>query len=302
MRKIQALIFGSCFLWASSALAFDVYFKNGDKLSGTIIDEDQHSMVLRTPEAGQVKVDKASIDLPKTYPEQYAPPPPAAPPIPPPVQWKNTASMGYTQTEGNTKAQLGQFATNIDRKTPFNEETFKYDAFYSSSNRVMNGRKFDGLLRYALSFGKALKWYNFYTIQADQDRFADIRYRLNPAIGVGYWFSDTDDLKLKSELAAGYQYTAYYGETKNMGEAVLEPNLFFDKRLIRNLHLSENLTFYPSVSRLGDYRYSSETGLINQITAHWAFKMSFIDDFNSRPPAGIKKTDYTWITSLNYTF
>ncbi len=102
------------------------------------------------------------------------------------------------------------------------------------------------MARYAYSFGGDLKWYNFYKLEADEDYFADIDYRLTPSTGVGYWFSDTDDLKAMAEMGLGYQYTNYRIEVKSTGEPVLVPRIFIDKRLIAKLHLSEDLTAYPS--------------------------------------------------------
>ncbi|MDE2009226.1 MAG: DUF481 domain-containing protein [Candidatus Omnitrophica bacterium] len=167
----------------------------------------------------------------------------------------------------------------------------------------MNGKKFYGLLRYAYSFGPNLKWYNFYKLEGSQDYFADIYWRLNPAVGVGYWFSDTPDWKANAELGNGWQYTAYRLETNNdSGQPVLVPRFFIDKRLIANLHLTEDFTCYPSLENFSNYRFRSETDLVNQITLRWALKIGYTDDFNSTPPPGFKKNDYIWLAALVYHF
>jgi putative salt-induced outer membrane protein YdiY len=305
MKFFKSLIFMCCFLWATSAWSIEIYLKNGDKISGTVTGDNGTFMMVQTLAAGEIKIDKAFIDLPKTYPEKYAPPHILAAPQPPPppkVEWKKTFSVGYTQNGGNTKNQLGQLDAFINRKTDTDELTFKYDALYSSSSDVINGRKFYGMLRYANSFGSNLKWYNFYKMEGDQDRSADIYYRLDPSIGRGYWFSTTDDLKAMAELGIGYQYTHFYSNTKPTGSPVLVPRFFIDKRLFGKLHLSEDFTFYPSLDNLNDYRFRSETDLTNQISARWALKISYIDSFNSVPPLSVKKNDYTFVTSLQYTF
>ncbi len=306
MRASLLYILVVCLLWASSAWGMEIYLKNGDKITGVIVTEDAQSMVVQTLAAGNIKINKSFIDFPKTYPEKYAPPqipqqkPTAAVPA---VEWKRDLSLGYTQNGGNTKSQSGQFSTSINRKTSADEETVKFDSAYSSSDGVMNGKKFYGLLRYAYSFGSNLKWYNFYKVEGSQDYFADIYYRVTPSTGVGYWFSDTDDLKAMAEVGIGYQYTAYRIETTpDNGTPVLVPRFFIDKRLVGNLHLSEDLTTYPSLENINDYRVRSETDLVNQITRAWALKISYVDDFNSDPPPGFKRQDYTWVTSLEYHY
>jgi len=306
MQKLRILIFCICFLWTASAWGLEIYLKNGDKITGVIVGQDGTSILVQTLAAGEIKISRSFIDLPKTYPERYAPPqipsqkPAAALPA---VEWKKDMSLGYTQNGGNTRKQLGQLSISINRKTHTNESTVKFDSFYSSTNGKMDGKKFYGMLRYAYSFGNNLKWYNFYKIEGDQDYFADIYYRVTPSTGVGYWFSDTNDLKAMTEVGIGYQYTAYRIETTpDKGEPVLVPRAFIDKRLIANLHLSEDLTVYPSLENINDYRVRSETDLVNQITQRWSCKISYIDEFNSNPPPGFKKNDYTWMTSLEYHY
>jgi putative salt-induced outer membrane protein len=306
VRTLKVFVLVLCFLGTTSAWASVIYLKNGDKITGDVVVDDPDSILVDTLAAGVIKINKSFIDLPKTFPEKYGPP--SATPQPqvvavPAVEWKKDLSLGYTQTEGNTKAQSGQVSASLNRKTPGNETTLKFNALYSSSDGVMNGKKFYGMARYAYSFGNDLKWYNFYKLEGDQDYFADIEYRLTPSTGVGYWFSTTDDLKLLTELGIGYQYTEYRIETSpNGGEPVLVPRFFVDKRLIGNLHLSEDLTMYPSLDDFRDYRFHSETALVNPITQRWSLKISYTDDFNSDPPVGFKKNDSTWLTSLEYHY
>lgn len=305
--KLRVFILVLFFLWtASSAWALEIYLKNGDKITGAIVGDDGSSILVQTLAAGEIKIDKSFIDLPETYPEKYGPsaiPQQKQTVAVPAVVWQKDVSLGYTQMGGNTKSQAGQISASINRKTAANETTLKYEGDYSSSNEVMNGKKFYGMARYAYSFSSNLKWYNFYKLEGDQDYFADIYYRITPSTGVGYWFSDTDNLKAMTELGIGYQYTSYRIETTpNGGEPVLVPRFFIDKRLIGNLHISEDLTAYPSLDNFSDYRFRSETDLVNQITQRWSCKISYIDDFNSDPPPGFKKQDYTWVTSLVYHY
>jgi len=296
-------MFAVCFLWVSSAWGVEIYLKNGDKITGDVKADNGVSLLVETKSMGEVKIDKTFIDLGRTYPElQKSMQKPAAIVVLA-VVWKKDLSVGFTQSGGDTRKQLWNFDTTLNRKTPYNETSMKLDSFYSSTNGKMDGKKFYGMLRYAYSFGNSLKWYHYYDMEGDQDYFADIYYRLDPSTGVGYWFSDTDDLKLKAELGVGYQYTNYRIETTpNSSEPVLVPRFFIDKRLIGNLHLSEDLAYYPSLDNFNDYRFRSETDLINQITQQWFLKISYIDDFNSIPPSGFKKNDYTWVTSLVYHF
>jgi putative salt-induced outer membrane protein YdiY len=322
MRKfIIAMVF--CILWMTVAEAIEIYLTNGDKVTGVVLRETDRFVVLKTLGAGEIKLDKAFIDRQKTYPQEYGSAPQKQDPQEPlpsqkktapeqkiaeisrveeAIVWNKKLALGYTQSGGNTTKRQGMLSSMLNRKNTANESTMKFDVFYSSSSGKMDAKKFYGMLRYAYSFGKNLKSYIFYKLEGDQDRFADIHYRFIPSLGNGYWFSDTEDLKLMTELAVGYQYTNYRHDIKSTGESVLVPRFFLDKRLIENLHLSEDLTFYPSLEDLHEYRFKSETSLVNKINERWSCRIQFVDEFNSNPMGTAKENDYRWITSLDYNF
>jgi len=158
------------------------------------------------------------------------------------------------------------------------------------------------MIRYAFSFGASKKWYNFYKTEAEHDRFANIKYRITPSTGLGYWFSDTDDWKLLTEAGIGYEYTEYRDDTDSDGEVILIPRLFFEKTLFNNSRFSQDITMYPSLSEFGEYRVRSESSFINPINGHISLKLSLIDEYNSDPADDTKKNDLRFISSLMYSF
>jgi putative salt-induced outer membrane protein YdiY len=302
MKKWSAVLF-LILASVSWANAMEIYLNNGDKISGVVVREDDRTLVLKTMAADEVTISKAFIDRQKTYPEEYATKTASAATSPADVEWKKHVSLGYTRSGGNTRKTQGILSANVNRKTKFNEATFKFDSLYSTgSNEKVDARKYYGLLRYANSFGRDLKWYNFYKLEGDQDRFSNIDYRVIPSVGRGYWFSDTEDWKLMTEAGVGYQYTNFVDNTKSKGEVILTPRLFLDKRLVAKLHLTEDLTVYPSLDNTQNYRLRSETALVNQISEHWSGKIQLIDNYNSNPQGTAKKNDYTFITALEYNF
>ena len=78
----------------------------------------------------------------------------------------------------------------------------------------------------------------FYKLEADHDRFANINYRLTPAIGLGYWFSDTDDYKLMLEAGMGIEYTKFRDSSADSDELIIIPRAFLEKKLIGNSMIS----------------------------------------------------------------
>jgi len=68
------------------------------------------------------------------------------------------------------------------------------------------------------------------------------------------------------------------------------------------ISVDRDFTLYPSLSERGEYRLHSETALVNPISDHVAWKVSFIDDYKSNPSGNIKKNDFQLISSIDYLF
>jgi len=145
-------------------------------------------------------------------------------------------------------------------------------------------------------------WYNFYRVEADHDRFADIDYRFVPAAGVGYWFYDLPKLKLLLEAGAGYEHTSYRSNIKDKGNWVLVPRAFFEKELFTNTKIRQDVSYYPAFEDFSDYRIHSETILDIAMNQKLSLRISLIDDYNADPPADTKDNDLRVISSLAYSF
>jgi len=290
-------IFFTFFIFISmeGIYAEEIYLKNGDRISGKIIEETATTMIIETQAMGKIFIDtdfvkkeeNAKVEIVQEESD---------------IQWQRKITVGYSQTSGNTQASQGSSELSVSRKTKKDEWTGTLKAFISTSNEKMDAKKFYGMGRYAFSFRDELKWYNFYKFESEQDHFANIGYRFIPSAGIGYWLSDDEDWKLMTEGAVGFEHTNYRDGTKSDNGAILIPRGFLEKKLLGNLRFSEDITLYPSLSEGGEYRLHSETIFINPITDQVAWKVSFIDDYNSKPSGNTKKNDFRLISSLDYSF
>jgi len=219
------------------------------------------------------------------------------------ITWKREVALGYNYATGNTRES--QFSGNflLSRKNKHIDEwTAKGNMYYSSAKRKMDAHKWYGMGRYAYSFGSMKGWYNFYRVEADHDRFADIDYRFVPAAGVGYWFYDLPKLKLLLEAGAGYEHTSYRSNIKDKGNWVLVPRAFFEKELFTNTKIRQDISYYPAFEDFSDYRIHSETILDIAMNQKLSLRISLIDDYNADPPADTKDNDLRVISSLAYSF
>ena len=284
-------------LLASTVKADEIILKNGDKITGTIIEEDEASRVrVRTEAMGVVEISKNHVESYSTD-EQIR-----QAKMEKESAWTRKISLGYSETGGNTEDSAFTGEARIHRKRSEDETTFRYNAYVSSSNDKQDARKFSAMGRYARSFGDEKEWFRFITLEGSQDRFSNIDYRIVPSAGVGYWFIDEPDHKFMTELSAGVEHTSYRNNTDSETEAVLIPHGYYEKLLFNDLRFSEDLTLYPSLSELGDFRLRTETAISQPLNEQMNWKLSYISEYDSDPAGNTKKMDYRFISSLEYTF
>lgn len=286
-------------LLSSPLYADEVWLINGDKLSGSITKDGKNKITLESDIYGVLTIEKKNIDH-VVMPQK----PSASASINDGIQieWIREIDAGYSITTGNTETSNFSFSSHINRKSPWDEYTFKASIHQSSSQEKMDDQKWGVSGRYAYSFGQAKKWYHFFKLETNHDKFGGIDYRIIPSSGIGYWFSDNDPFKALSELALGYEYTEYNNDTEASEEVVLIPRLFAEWNIYGDTRLSEELFIYPSLTDLGEYRLSSETVFTNPINDHVALKLKYINDYNSNPPDNTKKHDMIFTSSLSCSF
>ncbi len=311
-----AIIMLSILGFLNTALADEIYLKNGDKVSGRIVKKTQENISIETDAMGIVSINTASIEKIKAvqaiHPEAITTKTPKALASETPAElpaenkqivWVKEAALGYNRVTGNSReSQLsGSFLINRNN-IRVNEWTLKGNLYYSSTKRKMDAQKWYSSGRYGYSFTSTKRWYNFYKIEADHDRFADIDYRLVPSAGVGYWFFDTPDFKLMTEAGIGFEHTAYRSNIKDGSEWVLIPRAFLEKRLFDNTTISQDIFYYPTLENFRNYRLRSSTTLNVAMNKRFSIRVSLIDEYNSLPPEDVKENDLRLITALACSF
>lgn len=293
------LILKTSNLWAGTdESSVTIHLKNGDRISGTIVSEDDGQITLSNKPIGTISLKRKYIE--KIVSVEKAATEPVKKETAPKL-WKREIAAGYNRSSGNT--EIDKLSVNIfaNRKTEDNEFTIKGDGLLSSSDKKMDAQKWYGMLRYAYSFWKR-KWYNFYKLEGDHDRFAQIDYRIIPSTGIGYWFSDRPEWRAMVEVGIGWEHTNFRSAEDNKDEAVLIPRMMIEKQLFPGLCISEDLIVYPLLTDIGEFRLRSETAITSRINDALSFRLSFVDEYNSDPPDGAKKNDAQMTSSLLYSF
>lgn len=284
--------------WTTAALADKVYLKNGDKITGNIISDSTAYLTIETEAMGKLHITRSFVKGYRTDKELQTEAAKAADQ----VTWTRKVQIAASDTGGNTNENQASGEIKLNRKTGQDEATFKMTASTQGGRDRAEKRKFYGLLRYARSFGSRKQWYHFARIEGNRDTAANVRYRIVPAYGVGYWFADKDRFKAMVEGAFGWERTYYEDDTASKSETVFTPRGYLEKTFENGLKFSEDITLYPSLEEVSALRLRSETKLSGKITAQLSWILDFLNEYDAQPAAERKKYDYTVSTGIEYAF
>lgn len=216
-------------------------------------------------------------------------------------KWSGDASLGYLQTNGNTKKSSLNGSASAKRMFEGAELSAKVNIYNSTSDKTMDSQTWDALLRYSFDFGETNRWFNSYQIGVDHDRFADIDYRITPAAGIGYWLYKEEGFKWMVETSFGYEITEYRSSKDQDSSAVAILHTNVEKSVFKDAKLSEDLSIIPSLGD-GGTRIKSTTELTNPLTDSLDLSLKYILDHDTEPSPDKKKTDTKIITGIKYSF
>lgn len=292
-------------LLGSDARADEIFLKNGDRITGRVIGRDGTAISLLTESMGAVEINMEQVErvVLSDAREEEASSVTVPGKAPVKIEWKKELSIGVDAARGNTHTTgvAGDFLVNRNH-VHVNEITLKGNMFYAEEDKKTDSQKWYTLARYAFSFSPSRKWYNFYRVETDHNKFSDIYYRVVPASGIGYWFSDRDDFKFLAEAALGWEHTAYISDNKDEDEIVLVPRVSLEKKVLDNTSIAGDVYFYPSIRDFSDYRLRAEASVTSGLTDNISIRASVINEYVSSPvDEDIKNNDIRLLTSLVFS-
>ena len=245
MAQKQSLQFATLALFAITAHADEVLLKNGDKITGTVINKSDNQLEMKTDYADKVvikwdavqtlKSDKPITLILKDKQELTGIANTAADgtmtlksdgvyntqPIPlaniTEINKKfftGAVNVGGALADGNTTRQAYHGDANVtlrgrDDKVNLGGQYNYADSEDSATNvTTLNARNFQLFGTYSHFFTE--KWYGYANGLFTNDRLQNIQLRSAFGVGAGYAFFDTDDLHLSLEAGPAYVNTSFY--------------------------------------------------------------------------------------------
>lgn len=331
--------FASLVMLAAAAplLADEIIFKNGDRLTGTIVEMTAGELIIDTAVAGKVTVkmsdvqtfstdkplelrfkDGSRIKQPVTKSEQ--PGTVSAPGAagtattsftldqvasinPSFDKWTGSLLLGGMVAFGNTQAQQLNVGLDLERRTEKDRLAVGGDYRFGRQRNPDTGISAtttdDWSLYGQYDYFLNEKLYLFGRLDVLSDNIADLNIRFSPSVGGGYLWVDTPKITFRTEAGLGWTYEDY---------DLTGSNDFFSARLaygytneLRDgVVLFHNLEYLPSLEDISAFRLNADLGLRVKLT-DVLFAEGKIDwRFNSDPPPSVEENDTRVMLSIGW--
>ncbi len=332
---ITALLIFNVFTFTSLA-ADEVQMKNGDRISGQIIDMKDSKLVIKTGYAGNVSVKWSEVaDLKTDQPisvlltddtvlkgspqgfdqgkmrlstekvtetVSFAPADVKSinPPKVPPVKFNVRANVGLTYTSGNTDKNTEHFDGEFIARTVKNRYTAGGEINRTEDTGIKTESNSLGYLKYDHFLSE--KWFAYSNALFEKDRFKDLSLRSVIGIGSGYQFYENKITNLSLEGGINYvneNYIEAADDSYSSGRWALTYDRYFYDKAFQFFHFHEG---FISLEDSDDLFIKSRTGFRVPLFDHFNATLQYNLDWEKTPSVGREKSDKTLMFTLGYSF
>lgn len=326
------------FITLRPALADEIVFANGDRLTGTITQAAGGKVTIKTDVAGEVTVELAKVKtfsttapvqlhvgdkLVVTAPVAAGPDgsvqttPPGGGPVtvaikdistinPPPVKWTGAVTLNGMLTRGNSNTESLGFTADAVRRAEKDRISAGAGYLYGrqedpdTEEKQTTTNNWWVVGKYDYFFTP--RFYGYAGVRVEGDQVADLNLRFTPSAGVGYQWFEGPTFNFFTEAGLAWVYEDYKNE---------EPTDHFALRLAYHvdwkpntiLTLFHNLEYLPSFSDpFSDYNLNIDAGLRAILIGNLFSEFKIEWRYDSIPAPGADKSDLRLLVGVGWTF
>ena len=211
--------------------------------------------------------------------------------------WKLTGAASLAYASGNSDSASHSLQLSAKYAKNKNEVFLGADWLYSESNGDTSTDSF----RIEGQYNRQVTERFFHGINSSYftDRIADLDYRTELGLSLGYKLIKNDDTSLSLETGPGMAWEEQGGESHD-----LVTNRFiqrFEHQLSKRAKIWQSIAFTPKFDDFKDYNLIAEAGIDTTISEHWALRSSVRHQYDSSPADGRQSDDTTLLMGLSYS-
>jgi putative salt-induced outer membrane protein len=317
--------------------ANEVTLKNGDRLSGKIIEETEEAVVIETAYAGKVTIDRKHIEKiadPSAAPvaaepaearsetakakpkaEEAKPEPKAAvAAFRKPERifsggfrglaegWEGNANVGFSVTSGNSNnTTMATGLRAVKNGGPDKLTVYARSVWNSdrgNGHMVTTQNAFWGGVRYDRNLDG--RQFGFVSYDFERDRPRGLNMRSVAGAGLGRHVVKSETSEIDVLLGGAWNRTWQTGDNTDTPEAIAGLNL--KHRLSEKLKFQNSLTFFQNVTDRSEYRVIMDATFSVDVTKRVGVFITIGDRFNNDPYHSSRRNDFLFTTGMKWNF
>ena len=316
---------------AIDARADEIVLKNGDKITGKILDFAGGKLRVETGHSGVVTVDWGQVATLKTdgpvkvkltdgevvegklawgadgkftvesltgvkevKPDQIKKL------NEPPSEWHGGFNLAARTSDGNTHTTSALLTLDALRESEQDRWSAKATFRYGKTKDVLTERNGYGIGKYEYFISERM--YAFGALELMSDRFKDLRMRTTISAGLGYIFFKEEKTDLWADIGPAYIRNDFIDIEEDEGHMALRISAHFRRTLPLSLELTDDAWITPNLEEGDDWQARNDLAVTAGLGAGWAFKTGIITDYDNDPPDDVRKYDNTYYVGLGYRF
>lgn len=319
--------------FALEVAANEIKLKNGDRLTGKIVDETADAVVLDTVYAGKITIARNHIDkiIADALPGSAAKPAVAATTAAQPAKlveqprppaaivnrngsgfanrfrkiatgWDGSANIGFSYTSGNANNITMTTGLRASKVRPQDGFTIYarslWNSNHGSQTNITTQNAFWGGARYDRTLDKKIFGFISYDFERDKPRRLD--FRSVAGGGLGHRTIKNDRTDLEVFVGGAWNRTWQAGSDADTPEGLAGFN--FKHRLNDKLRFQNAVTYFQNVTDRAEYRFILDATITADVTKKVGFFVSFSDRFNNDPLGTAKRNDFLFTTGMKWNF
>jgi putative salt-induced outer membrane protein YdiY len=284
----------------SSTMPLSITLQDGQLVVGQVTTAD-NKFVIQTRDAGTVTASREAVQVVRSQAEQAEADRYRNPRIT--DLWTGFVDFGYATARGNSETSNLNVSATATRATTRDKIEVDFTSLYASNGTTGKSVVTANAIRSGIAYSLNLtpRTFAFGSLDLEYDQFQDLDLRFAPAGGLGFHAVKTKDT-LFDVYGGGSLNREFFsnGLDRTSGEVLVGEELTYKLSSITSLH--ERLSFFPNISRIGDYRANFDFSTATTIKKWLAWQITASDRLLSDPLPGRKTNDFIFTTGLRITF
>jgi putative salt-induced outer membrane protein len=228
-----------------------------------------------------------------------------------PEGWSGKGQAGYVMSRGNSDTDAANMKVDVNLLRNDWKHSLSLDGLFGRSAGITSAERWDARLQSNYQFTPKL--FTFGALSYQDDRFSGFQYQASASAGLGYKFIDSDTTKFSAQVGVGYRSLRPELLVKDDTGAVVQriPLPPTQSEVVGTAGIDFSHQFNSStklIDKLITESGSSNTSIRNDLSLEvkMSKKLSLAAGYsvvdNTKPPAGLKRTDTTSTLNLVYAF